>query len=144
MRGSAPQAAEYKTNLNALPLIGSIRLLAVRGSRDSELTSRTLRPQHGVLLTLDLSVSRRDSLQPALLLQALADPPESGCWVRCENEYVGLARATVVTIYLSRVPQIFIQPVLQRDHLVVVGQRVASELQNQLVAHVTANDQAHA
>jgi hypothetical protein len=27
MRGSAPQATEYKTNLNALPLIGSIRFV---------------------------------------------------------------------------------------------------------------------
>jgi len=26
MRGSAPQTLEYRTNLNALPLIGSIRL----------------------------------------------------------------------------------------------------------------------
>ena len=27
MRGSAPQTPEYRTNLNALPLIGSIRIV---------------------------------------------------------------------------------------------------------------------
>ena len=29
MRGSAPKATEYRTNFNALPLIGSIRLFDV-------------------------------------------------------------------------------------------------------------------
>ena len=31
MRGSAPQTLEYRTNLNTLPLMGSIRFLLVAG-----------------------------------------------------------------------------------------------------------------
>jgi hypothetical protein len=31
MRGSAPRTPEYRTNLNALPLIGSIRLVRLSG-----------------------------------------------------------------------------------------------------------------
>ena len=46
-----------------------------------------------------------------------------------------------MAIHLGGAPQIGNQSVLHRDHLVVVGQRVAPELKNQLVTHVTANDE---
>jgi hypothetical protein len=44
-----------------------------------------------------------------------------------------------VTVHVGRLLQVLYQPILQRDHLVKVGQRVAAELEHELVAHITAN-----
>src|SRR5271169_7154203 len=63
-------------------------------------------------------------------------PLKSSCRVRSENENVGLAGAHVVTVNIRRISKLLGQLILQRNHRLVVGQRVTAKLKCELMAAI--------
>src|SRR5436190_20560592 len=78
-------------------------------SCNGELLSRTFGPNHGVTLTIDLSISRRDGLELLDALKHRSGSLECSCRIRSKNENVRLARTDVVTINVRRISKLFRQ-----------------------------------
>src|SRR3546814_12163201 len=100
-----------------------------------ELSGRAQRPDRGETGASDQPVRSRDALHDAPFYQHRLDPPERMLGIRRHHEQVDLLRVDVVAVQRGGITQGVLQIALDRSDGVLGGQRLAPELDDELVVH---------